>query len=117
MVEPNHKRLSIRRQCDLIGLPRSSYYRQGKTEKEENLELMRLIDEEYTRHPFFGTRKMRDFLVRKGSQVNRKRVQRLMRLMGLESIAPKKRTTIAGKDHKIYPYLLRGLEIDCPNQV
>jgi len=117
MVEPNHKRLSIRRQCDLIGLPRSSYYRQGKTEKEENLELMRLIDEEYTRHPFFGTRKMRDFLVRKGSQVNRKRVQRLMRLMGLESIAPKKRTTIPGKDHKIYPYLLRNLEVRYSNQV
>jgi len=97
-------------------LPRSSYYRPGKPESEENLELMKLIDEEYTRLPFFGTRKMRDFLVRQGHGVNRKRVQRLMRLMGLESIVPKKRTSIAGKDHKIYPYLLRGLEINSPNQ-
>ena len=117
MIEPHHRRLSVRRQCALLGLPRSSYYREPKTETEENLELMRLIDEEYTRHPFFGTRKMGDFLRRKGYRVNRKRIQRLMQLMGLESIAPKKRTTVPGKDHKIYPYLLRGLKIDYPNQV
>ena len=117
MIEPSHRRLSVRRQCDLIGLPRSSYYREPKTETEENREFMRLIDEEYTRHPFFGTCKMRDFLVRKGYQVIRKRVQRLMRMMGLESIAPKKRTTIPGKDHKIYPYLLRNLEVSYSNQV
>ena len=78
---------------------------------------MSLIDKEYTRHPFFGTPKMRDFLVGKGFQVNRKRIQRLMRLMGLESIAPKKRTTIPEKDHKIYPYLLRNLEVSNSNQV
>ena len=78
---------------------------------------MNLIDEEYTRHPFYGTRKMRDFLQRKGYKVNRKRVQRLMRLMGLESIAPRKRTTIPGDGHKIYPYLLRNLDIDRPNMV
>jgi len=101
----------------LIGLPRSSYYREPKSETKENLELMGLIDKEYTRHPFYGTRKMRDFLQRKGYSINRKRVQRLMRLMGLESIAPKKRTTIPGKDHKIYPYLLRGLEVNYSNQV
>ena len=101
MIEPSHRRLSVRRQCDLIGLPRSSYYREPKTETEENREFMRLIDEEYTRHPFFGTCKMRDFLVRKGYQVNRKRVQRLMRLMGLESIAPKKWRTIPGKDRDV----------------
>jgi len=117
MIEPKHRRLSVRRQCDLIGLPRSSYYREPKTETEENLDLMRMIDEEYTRHPFYGTRKMRDFLHRKGYQVNRKRVQRLMRLMGLESIAPKKRTTIPEKAYKTYPYLLRGLEINYSNQV
>lgn len=117
MIQTNHGRLSVRRQCDLIGLPRSSYYRETKSETEENLELMSLIDKEYTRHPFYGTRKMRDFLVRKGYKINRKRVQRLMRLMGLESIAPRKRTTIAGKDHKIYPYLLRGLEVNYSNQV
>jgi len=117
MIEPSHRKLSVRRQCDLLGLPRSSYYREPTIETEENRQLMKLIDEEYTRHPFFGTRKMRDFLVRKGYQVNRKRVQRLMRLMGLESIAPKKRTTIPGKDHKIYPYLLRNLDVRYSNQV
>ncbi len=117
MIEPNHRGLSVRRQCELIGLPRSSYYREPAAETEENLELMSLIDEEYTRHPFYGTRKMRDFLMRKGYKVNRKRVQRLMRLMGLESIAPRKRTTVPEKEHKIYPYLLRGLQINAPNQV
>jgi len=115
MIEPEHPKLSVRRQCKLIGLPRSSYYREPKPEAKENLELMNLIDEEYTRHPFYGTRKMRDFLQRKGYKVNRKRVQRLMRLMGLESIAPRKRTTIPGDGHKIYPYLLRNLDIDRPN--
>jgi len=117
MIEPEHPKLSVRRQCKLIGLPRSSYYREPKPEAKENLELMNLIDEEYTRHPFYGTRKMRDFLQRKGYKVNRKRVQRLMRLMGLESIAPRKRTTIPGDGHKIYPYLLRDLDIDRPNMV
>lgn len=117
MIEPSHKELSVRRQCDLIGLPRSSYYREPGLGSEENLDLMNLIDEEYTRHPFFGTRKMRDFLHRRGYEINRKRVQRLMGLMGLESIAPRKRTTITEKVHKIYPYLLRGLEINYSNQV
>ena len=92
MVEPDDHDISIRRQCDLLGLSRSSYYRSPVFETEENLELMRMIDEEYTRHPFFGSRRIRDYLYRKGHKVNRKRVQRLMRLMGLESIAPRKRT-------------------------
>jgi putative transposase len=118
MVEQDHAELSVRRQCELLVLPRSSYYRTPQCESAENLELMRLIDEEYLRHPFFGTRKMRDYLVRLGYPVNRKRVQRLMRLMGLESIAPrKKRTTVPDKGHRVYPYLLRDLVIDQPNQV
>jgi len=118
MVEEDNVELSIRRQCQLLVLPRSSYYRSPGSESEENLALMRLIDEEYLRHPFFGTRKMRDYLVRLGHEVNRKRVQRLMRLMGLESIAPRrKRTTVPDKVHKVYPYLLRDLLIDRPNQV
>ena len=100
-----------------MGLPRSSYYRECSGESGENLELMRLIDEEYTRRPFYGTRKMRDHLRRLGYRVNRKRVQRLMRLMGLSSIAPRKRTTIPGEGHKIYPYLLKNLNIDCPDMV
>jgi len=117
MIEPNNKQLSVRRQCELLGLPRSNYYRECSGESRENLELMRLIDEQYSRHPFYGSRKMRDFLNRKGHKVNRKRVQRLMRVMGLESIAPKKRMSIGEKGHKLYPYLLRGLEISYPNQV
>ena len=117
MIEPEHPKLSVRRQCELIGLSRSSYYREPGGESEENLELMRLIDEEYTRHPFYGSRKMKKYLRNLGYKVSRKRVQRLMRLMGLESIAPRKRTTIREKAHKIYPYLLRGLEINYSNQV
>jgi len=117
-IEPAHKRLSILRQCELIDLPRSSYYRpccQG--ESVENLELMRLIDEEYMRHPFYGTRKIRDWLIKQGHDVNRKRVQRLMRLMGIASIAPRPNTSKPCKEHRIYPYLLRGLEISQSDQV
>jgi len=118
MIEQDHPELSIRHQCELLSLARSSYYRSPQTEGVENLELMRLMDEEYLRHPFFGARKMRDYLVGLGYPVNRKRVQRLMRLMGLESIAPRKKvTTNPDKRHKIYPYLLRGLSIDRANQV
>ena len=88
-IEVGHAELNIARQCELIGLPRASYYREIRlSESQENLELMRLIDEEYTRHPFYGSRKIRDWLDRQGHRVNRKRVRRLMRLMGLVSIAP-----------------------------
>jgi putative transposase len=118
MIEPKHKVLSISRQCELIGLPRSSFYRSAIAgETEENLELMRLIDEEYTRHPFYGSRQMRNWLRRKGYKINRKRVQRLMRLMGIQSVAPKPNTSKPSKEHKIYPYLLRGLDINRSNQV
>ena len=117
-IEPEHPELSIARQCELIGLARASYYRSmGMPESEENLALMRLIDEEYTRHPFYGSRKMRDYLRRQGQAVNRKRVQRLMQRMGLVSIAPKPNTSLAYKAHRIYPYLLRGMDIARPNQV
>ena len=118
-INSAYKLLSIQRQCDLIGLPRSSYYREQKPalESVENLAIMRLIDEEYTRHPFYGTRKMRYYLRRKGYQVNRKRVQRLMHKMGLQSIAPKPNTSKPHPEHKIYPYLLRNLDIICPDQV
>lgn len=118
-IEPAHPKLSVSRQCALIGLPRSSYYRPGNAglESEENLVLMRLIDEEYTRHPFYGSRKLRDYLIRQGYPVNRKRVRRLMRVMGLVSIAPKPNTSRPAPKHKVYPYLLGGLEIGRPNQV
>ena len=117
MIEPNHSRISIARQCELIGLPRSSYYRKPVQGTEEAMRVVRRIDEVYTKYPFFGSRKIRDFMRREGYTINRKRVQRFMNLMGLGSIAPKKRLSHPGKGHKIYPYLLRGLSIDRPNQV
>ena len=118
-IEPGHPQLSVSRQCELIGLPRASYYRQSLAGREsaESLALMGLIDEEYTRHPFYGSRKRRDSLIRQGHPVNRQRVQRLMRLMGLVSVAPKPNTSGSGPGHTIYPSPLRGLAIDHPNQV
>jgi len=118
-VEKQHPRLSIHRQCDLLGLCRSSFYRTPQEpgrESPENLELMRLIDKEYTDHPFYGTRQMRNVLRRQGYKVNRKRVQRLMRRMGLQSVAPKPGTSKPHPGHKVYPYLLRNLDIDHPDQ-
>lgn len=121
MIDVNHPKLSIARQCNLINLSRASYYRKSTedicSESPENLALMVLIDEEYMRHPFYGSRQMRSYLRRKGHDVNRKRVQRLMRLMGLVSVAPKPNTSKKNKAHKIYPYLLKALMIDRPNQV
>ncbi len=112
--------LSIVRQCELLALPRSSYYRpvyEPSNVSQEELELMRLIDEEYMRHPFYGSRKIRIYLKRQGYSVNRKRVQRLMRRMGIQSLAPKPNTSSPRKDHKIYPYLLKGMDINRPNMV
>ena len=121
MIDAAHPILSIARQCELIHLPRSSYYRANDvsmiTETPENLKFMRLIDEEYTRHPFYGSRNLCSYLRRLGHVVNRKRIQRLMRIMGLVSVAPKPNTSKRNKGHKIYPYLLRNLIIDYPNQV
>src|SRR3954465_6302082 len=104
--------------CDLVGLSRTSFYYQPAVETPENLELMRLIDEEYTLHPCMGSRRMTVWLNReKGHEVNRKRVQRLMRLVGLEAIYPKPKLSQPGQGHKIYPYLLRGVEVVRPDQV
>jgi len=118
-IQPTDPNLSIQRQCDLIGLPRSSYYREGSAEQEtpENIEIMRFIDKEYTDHPFYGTRQMRNVLRRKGYKINRKRVQRLMRKMGIQSIAPKPNTSKANPQHKIYPYLLRNFDVTRADQV
>jgi len=119
MVEPGHGELSIVRQCELLNLPRATYYHGANwaEESEENLNYMRLIDEEYTRHPFYGNRKMRDYLRRLGYKVNRKRVRRLMKKMGLKSVAPSPNTSKRHPEHKVYPYLLNGLEINRANQV
>ncbi len=118
-VDAGNPALSISRQCELLRLPRSSYYRPRTTsfESSENLDIMRRIDEEFLRHPFYGSRKMRDYLNREGYSVNRKRIQRLMRLMGLESVAPKPNTSKRRKEHKVYPYLLRKKSITDPGQV
>jgi putative transposase len=118
LVEPSHPTLSIRRQCELLGLNRSTFYRQPAGETPLNLKLMKLIDREYTRAPFYGYRKMTARLnSQHGYQVNHKRVARLMRKMGLEAVFPRPRTSIPASQHEKYPYLLRGLEITHPNQV
>jgi putative transposase len=109
--------LSVRRQCELLGLNRSTFYYEPAEESQENLRLMGMIDREYTEHPFYGSRRMTAWLNGdKGEAVNRKRVVRLMRLMGLEAIYPKPKLT-AGNGHKVYPYLLRDVAIDRPDQV
>jgi putative transposase len=117
MIEPNHPELSIRRQCELVGLNRASYYYQPATTTEQNLELMRLLDEQYLKTPFYGWRRMTIFLRKKGYRVNGKRVRRLMRKMGLQAIYPQARPKSAGQEHRIYPYLLRDVEIVRPGQV
>ena len=117
MIEPDHGVLSIGRQCELVGLSRSSWYYEVATESAANLRVMRLIDAEYTCRPFKGSRQITSWLRRRGELVNRKRVRRLMRLMGLEAVAPKPRTTWRNEAHRVYPYLLRDLEILRPNQV
>jgi putative transposase len=119
MIEPKHPQLSIRRQCELVGLNRSTYYHTPGGESDLNLHLMRLIDKQYTKTPFYGWPKMTAYLRRPPHEyeINHKRVQRLMRKMGLQAIYPKPRTSRAAKGHKVYPYLLRNLAITRPNQV
>lgn len=101
----------------MLGLNRSSYYYEPGTESAANLRLMRLIDKEYTAHPFYGSRKMVVWLAEQGEQVNRKRVQRLLRLMGLQAICPKPRLSVPCRDHRVFPYLLRGVKIERPDHV
>jgi putative transposase len=117
LVEVDHPELSVRRQCELLELSRSTFYYEPTGAAPEDLRLMRLIDEQYTAHPHYGSRRMTQWLTRRGEEVNRKRVQRLMRTMGLEAIYPKPRLSAAGRGHKIYPYLLRGVKIERPDQV
>jgi putative transposase len=101
----------------LVGLCRSSLYCEPAGETAENLRLMRRLDAQYTACPFYGSRRLTAWLVAQGEAVNRKRVQRLMRVMGLEAIYPKPRLSAAAAGHRIYPYLLRGVRIERPNQV
>ena len=111
MIDPGHETISVCRQCELLGLPRSTFYYRPATETEENLLLMRLLDEQYLTRPFYGSRKMVEALAAQGHEVNRKRVQRLMRLMGIAALAPRRSTSRPAKGHRVFPYLLRGVSI------
>src|SRR5512135_1918242 len=117
LIEQSNCHLSIRRQCELLEINRSSYYLEPATESAENLRLMRLIDQQFMSTPFYGSRRMTASLERSGETVNRKRVQRLMAKMGLEAMFPKPRTTIAATDAQVYPYLLRDRELTCVDEV
>ncbi len=117
MVECAHAVLSVDRQCELLGLARSTFYYASVRDATEDLALMRLLDEEYTRHPFYGVRRMTLWLQDGGWPVGLKRVRRLLRLMGLEAIYPKPRLSVPAPGHRIYPYLLRDLAVVRPNQV
>ena len=117
MIDDAHQSFSVRQQCHLLSLNRSNLYYTRRGESKENLLLMRLLDEEFTRHPFKGVRKMKCYLEDLGYIVNHKRIRRLLRNMGIEAIYPKKKTSQAHPNHKKYPYLLRGLSIEKPNQV
>ena len=108
--------ISISRQCQLLKVNRSSYYYKHAPVSDKHLELMRLVDELHLERPHMGSRQMTDRLNDQGYEVNRKRIQRLMRLMGIEAIYPKPKTSVANKAHTIYPYLLRDLSIEKANQ-
>ena len=117
MIDPKHPTLSITRQCELVGLNRSTWYYEAASESAEDLALKKLIDRIFTDTPYFGSRKMAEMLRRGGHSVGRKRVQRLMREMGLEVVWQRPNTSKPHPEHRIYPYLLRKLTIDRPNQV
>ncbi len=110
-------RLPVTKQCQLLSLNRSTAYYQPKGVSDDDLKIMRRIDEMHLKRPFYGSRRIRDWLEAENHDINRKCVQRLMRLMGITALYPKKGTSHPGKGHKIYPYLLKGLAIDRPNQV
>lgn len=117
LIEPDHARLSIFRQCELLGLNRSSWYYEPCGMSGDEEDLLRLIDAQYTRTPFYGVRRMAVYLREQGHLVNQKRVRRLMRLMGIEAIYPKPKLSQRDEGHKVFPYLLRGFEIHRPDQV
>ena len=117
LVDRDNGVVSIRRQCELLGIARSGLYRSPAAANDNDLVLMRRIDELFTTWPFLGSRRMTALLRAEGHAVNRKRIRRLMREMGIVALGPKPRTTKPAPGHKIYPYLLRGLAIERPNQV
>jgi putative transposase len=117
LIDPGNVQIPICRQCELLGLSRSSYYYESQRDDRYNLMLMNLIDGQFTRTPFYGVPRMTAWLNGQGHEVNHKRVRRLMRLMGLQAIYPKPRLSNSNQTHKKYPYLLKGLTIDHADQV
>ena len=117
MIEPGHSGLSVVQQCELLSVSRSGFYYQPVGETAENLALMRLIDAQFLETPWYGSRQMARHLRRDGHEVGRKRVRRLMALMGLAPIYQRPRTTVPNPEHRTWPYLLRDMAIDRPNQV
>ena len=117
LVEPHHPDLSIVRQCALMGISRSGLYHRPVGEMAENLALMRIIDAQFLETPWYGSRQMARHLQRDGHAVGRKRMRRLMAMMGLVPIYQRPRTTVPNPEHRVFPYLLRDLVIDRPNQV
>ena len=117
MIEPEHPGLSVVRQCELVSISRSSFYYQPLGETAENLALMRLVDAQFLETPWYGSRQMARHLRRDGHEVGRKRVRRLMAVMGLAPIYQRPRTTVSNPEHRVWPHLLRDMAIDRPNQV
>ena len=116
MIESQEREVTVKRQCELVGLARSTSYYKPRGESDENLSLMRRMDEIYTDHPFYGVRQMTRVLRREGDRVNPKRIRRLMRLMGLEAQCPKPNLSKPAPGHKVYPYLMKSMKLDGPNQ-
>ena len=116
-LDRDHPHLSVRRQCAMLGIARSSVYRWPRAANDNDLALQRRIDELFTRWPFLGSRRMTALLRAEGTPINRKRVQRLMRQMGIAALGPKPRTTKPAPGHRIYPYLLGDVAVERPNQV
>jgi putative transposase len=116
MIAPSAE-LSVNRQCQLLGIARSSYYYQPSPASANELDLLHRLDRIFTEHPVYGARRLRAMLLREGISVGRRRIRRLMRKLGLSAIRPKRDTSKAHPEHKVYPYLLRDKTIDQPNQV
>jgi putative transposase len=117
LIDRNHPEISINRQCDLLEVSKGALYYQPASIDSYTLSLMDLIDEQHTSTPFYGSRRLTAYLNTKGHEINRKRVQRLMRLMRIEAIYPKPKLSRRNENHKIYPYLLRGVNIERPDHV
>jgi putative transposase len=117
LIEAGHAIIPVYRQCELLGLSRAGYYYHSRGESALNLHLMKIIDEQYTRMPYYGVDKMTAWLIRQDYPVNPKRIRRLMRIMDIEAIYPKPRLSASSEAHKKYPYLLRDMVIARPDQV